>query len=201
MDTPLQQPARVVSRVRKSLELGARKGGVRAHVRRALRRYYLDVVIRSLPPDTVPPGTLRRNLILHGSDCTYGTPATSWKTLILFDTIVESLHVALIEGDDGLYHLPTCERCLNVPDEAQRYVHASRSGELAERSPCEERDAPELDSDLRAVKREPRRATTRSRSLLGCGDRETPTFCRPPEVDSAQRGARRGEPTSGSRLL
>lgn len=63
-------------KVQKSLELGA-DNGVNAHNRRALCTYYLKPVMASMVPDGTSHGSLRRHLILHGGDCTYGTPAMS----------------------------------------------------------------------------------------------------------------------------
>jgi len=132
-------------KVDRSLELSASEG-VSAHVRHALRGYYLDMVMGSLAPDSAPPGSLRRNLILHGGDCTYGTLATSWKSVILFDTIVESLEVAVID-DAAVYHLPTCTRAVSAPGGTAKYIHISRSPELDGLSPCELCGAPNLAAD------------------------------------------------------
>lgn len=133
----------VCHKVHKSLELSA-SDGISKHVRHALPKYYLDRVMSSLPPVSQPAGSLRRNLILHGGDCTYGTPAISWKSIILFDTIIESLEVAVVDGDDIVYHLPTCDKALAAPDGAVTYVHISKAPSLDERSPCHLCAAPEL---------------------------------------------------------
>jgi hypothetical protein len=130
-------------KVGKSLELGASEG-VSAHVRRALPKYYLDMVMSSAKPSSAPSGALRRNPILHGGDCTYGTLATSWKCLILFDTIVESLEVAVVKDADDLYHLPVCSKVVNAPEETVTYIHISRSPDLGGRCPCPLCGAPKL---------------------------------------------------------
>jgi hypothetical protein len=133
----------VRKKAEKSLAVGAEKR-VNAYNRRALCRYYLEAVMASLAPDEALPGSLRRNLILHGGDCTYGTPAMSSKALMLFDTIVESLEVALIEGDDAFYHLPACSRCRAASNGAVAYVHISSPDELVDRTPCRLCGAPDL---------------------------------------------------------
>lgn len=134
---------KVRHKVGQSLQLTS-SGGVSSHVRRALPRYYLDKVMSPVRPDNAPPGALRRHPILHGGDLAYGTLATSWKCLILFDTMVESLEVAVIDGEDALYHLPTCDKAFYASGQAVRYVHIVRPRDLEGRSPCDLCGAPDL---------------------------------------------------------
>lgn len=122
-------------KVRGSLETGV-EGGIEERVGQALREYYLERVMGSVQPDSVPEEFLRRNLILHGADNTYGTEAMSWKAILLFDTIIESLSVAVIDGEPGLYHLPTCKVCQQAAPESVRYVHIVRPSGMNGRVPC-----------------------------------------------------------------
>ena len=134
---------KIEKRVRKNLN-SAVAVGVKGHVGKALGRYYLDAVRESVRSDAVPQGAMRRNPILHGSDCAYGTLEMSWKSLLLFDTIFDSLDVVVVDGDDGLYHLPICGRCGRAPEGALTFIHISRTEDLAGRLPCKDCGAPEL---------------------------------------------------------
>jgi hypothetical protein len=112
-----------------------RAAGIGAHVDRAMLAYYRDIVHESLRPGTAPKGSLRRNLIMHGGDCSYGTIAMSYKSLLVFDFFVESLTVAVVDGEDE-YHMLSCPKCRGGVDMKPECVQISNAATLAGRSPC-----------------------------------------------------------------
>lgn len=118
--------------------------GVKGHVGTALCRYYLESVLKSVRSEAASEGEMRRHLILHGGDCSYGTPVMSWKSILLFDTVFESLDVVLIAGDHESYHLPICRSLKTAQPGDVTLVHMTEADKLRGRVPCATCRAPVL---------------------------------------------------------